>query len=784
MEVSSTTYGDNAMTLTSEDHTLLRRCAKDDASYQKLLQWYEEKHPSTVVEPNLDLQTVLEHTTDIICVRDSHANVVYVSPSVETMLGYTPSELIGTSCHDLYHPDDLSHIRNQEADTTRRGLRVARYRHRLRTAAGEYIWCESYSQLIRDRDGEVRYIVVSTRDIDAQVALENDLWQSKAHARYLLNSPVDVMLLLDQHANIVDLNDVSAALFNHARESLLMRNVLEFIDPDLRECYQKRLSEMVESGTPLHFETRFGNQWFNVVTYPVFNVDGTVERIAVNGRDITESKQLEHRLQQSENRFRQMFERNRAVKLLIDPDDGSIVDANPAACDFYGYTHEQIRTMHIHDINILPANEISNHMRQALAVDRTTFEFQHRTASGKIHDVMVFSSPVDIQNRLYLYSIIVDVTEQHEAEQALRESEYRYRGLFEQSNDAVVLAGADGSILQVNQRTVEMFGYTEEEFKQLPPEVIAIPERHQSREKVVDFLLSQEEHPPYESVFRHKNGSEIPVEINLVLVRNNAGELTHLQAVIRDISSRKQQEYIRLERERLRIALQKEQELHHLKTKMMTRVGHEFRTPLTVIMSSAELLQNYFDRLTPERREHHLQKLQHQVHKVDYLLNEMSMVVNGSINIIKPNRIKFDLNTLCLEVIHQTRLEDENRHQFSYAINAESTMIMMDHELIRKLLQNLLSNAVKFSEAGTLIAVRVDRTGADLIIAVKDEGIGIPTDEQSHIFDAFYRASNVIETPGMGLGLAKVHEITRLYRGQIDIDSGSPGTTFTVTLRL
>ena len=122
------------------------------------------------------------------------------------------------------------------------------------------------------------------------------------------------------------------------------------------------------------------------------------------------------RFAESEERYRQMFEKNRAVKLLIDPETGAIVDANPAACEFYGYTLQELQHKTIMEVNTLPPEQVAAEMKHAVAEDRTYFTFQHRLASGEIRDVGVYSSPLDLQGRHLLYSIIHDITDRRRAE--------------------------------------------------------------------------------------------------------------------------------------------------------------------------------------------------------------------------------------------------------------------------------------------------------------------------------------------------------------------------------
>ncbi len=154
----------------------------------------------------------------------------------------------------------------------------------------------------------------------------------------------------------------------------------------------------------------------------------TSELLKTNERlkqEIDERKKGEEALRRSEERYRQMFERNRAMKLVVDPQTGAIVDANPSAAEFYGYSLDEMRSLKITDINVLAAEQVAAAMTAAEKENIASFVFRHRLRSGEIRDVEVHSGPLDVRGRKLLYSIIHDITERKKAEEALRESELR-----------------------------------------------------------------------------------------------------------------------------------------------------------------------------------------------------------------------------------------------------------------------------------------------------------------------------------------------------------------------
>ncbi|HVR39434.1 MAG TPA: PAS domain S-box protein, partial [Thermoanaerobaculia bacterium] len=172
-----------------------------------------------------------------------------------------------------------------------------------------------------------------------------------------------------------------------------------------------------------------------------------------------EQKRKEDAIRASERRYRQMFETNRAVQILLDPGTGVIVDANLAACDFYGYSREELRSMHIWDINILGEEQIREEMTKAREEQRSYFVFRHMLASGEIRDVEVHSGPIDTGGRRLLYSIIHDITERKRAEEALVRSEEKYRNIFNFASVGIYQSTFEGKLLTANVTLARMLGY-------------------------------------------------------------------------------------------------------------------------------------------------------------------------------------------------------------------------------------------------------------------------------------------------------------------------------------
>jgi PAS domain S-box-containing protein len=233
----------------------------------------------------------------------------------------------------------------------------------------------------------------------------------------------------------------------------------------------------------------------------------------------------------------------------------------------------------------------------------------------------------------------------------------------------------------------------------------------------------------------------------------------------------------------LQTSLKKEQELNELKTRFISTSSHEFRTPLTSILSSAELIKRYGDKWGQEKVNEHIDRIKYSVDHLTKLLDDVltiSRTDNGNI-IYSPQLI--DLKELCNEIIREAMCHSNNNHNFVFHYNIEKNFFKLDPKLIRFILLNLLSNAFKYSPEGGNVSLEIKADEVNLHFIVEDNGIGIPEEDRKHLFEPFHRGNNVNEIPGTGLGLSIVQKSVEIHSGQIKCKSiQGQGTIFTVLI--
>jgi diguanylate cyclase (GGDEF)-like protein/PAS domain S-box-containing protein len=247
---------------------------------------------------------------------------------------------------------------------------------------------------------------------------------------------------------------------------------------------------------------------------------------------------LDQALEESEARYRQFFAANVAVKLIIDPTNGLIVDANRAAIAFYGYAREQLLTMHIEDINIQPRAEIQHEMALARAEQRKSFNFRHRLASGEIRDVEVHSGPITVQHKELLCSIIHDISARKRAEAQLQLA----AKVFENSQEGILITSADNLIVDTNPAFSRITGYTREETLGKNPHLLS--SGHQDADFYAQMWHNLHTQDSWRGEIwnRRKNGEVYAEVLSLSAIRDANGAIQNYVAVFSDVSAYKKLE--------------------------------------------------------------------------------------------------------------------------------------------------------------------------------------------------------------------------------------------------
>ena len=264
-----------------------------------------------------------------------------------------------------------------------------------------------------------------------------------------------------------------------------------------------------------------------------------------------------------------------------------------------------------------------------------------------------------------------------------------------------------------------------------------------------------------------------------VVERDADGRALRITGVNVDIDDRKRAEV------ELMAAVQRAKELSEMKSKFVSTASHEFRTPLATMLSSAELLEHYSDKLDPAEKRNLLQTIQNGAKRMSEMIDGVLALGRAESGVLKLNLGRMNLRELCSKVVSEFRIAQGKGHVINLVDRFDRAEVDMDEQLLRHILNNLLSNAVKYSPPGSEVTFSLARRDEQAVIEIQDRGIGIPAQDQPRLFESFHRASNVENRPGTGLGLAIVKKSVELHGGEISVASAvGAGTRFTVGLPL
>jgi PAS domain S-box-containing protein len=359
----------------------------------------------------------------------------------------------------------------------------------------------------------------------------------------------------------------------------------------------------------------------------------------------------------------------------------------------------------------------------------------------------------------------------------LQRFQYCTNKIIASMRDVLLITSPQGKIERVNKSTTELF---KQKRSQLINQSIdnLIPDSSFNHHQIYSSLLaSQDAVKKIEVNLISKQQQTIQIEFDCFVAPTEIKDFFNCVYIGRDVTARKHAET------EIRKSLAKEKELTELKSGFISMASHEFRNPLSSILLCVQNLREDSN-LSNSNREFYLQSIQDAALTMNSLLEDILVLSKAESDKQKLKLEPIDLENFCLQIIQKlASIYAGKKVNFDYQVAIKE--INLDRTTIRNILNNLLSNALKYSPAGATVELIVSYSTqpAKIKLQVRDRGIGIPQESQKHLFESFYRASNVYSTPGTGLGLSIVKKSVDLYQGSIAVDSQiNRGTNIAVTL--
>ena len=629
---------------------------------------------------------------------------------------------------------------------------------------------------------------------------EEWVWEVNAEGIYTYSSPVVEKLIGYRCDEIVG----KVKLFD-----LFHPNEKEFLETHARLIVKNKDSFKKFQHRKLH--KNGDNVWLLTSAIPVLDKEGNLTGYRGTDFDITERIEKEAKLKESEERHRNLSDLT--FEGILIHQEGRILEFNSVFLKLTGYKRNEIIGRNLLDFFI--AENSRQLVKHNILINSTLpYQFDGIKKNGEICRYETIVRNIEFKGQKARVAAIRDITWRMESERKLRDSEERYRNIFNaHSVGIIIFKPKTKEITMVNHAASKMFGYSKEEFQKLkvtdfavirpPDEVIAGPLNSNDVNQTFEF----------ESIDRRKDGTTFDSAVVLKPVFYN--QERHIIAIVNDITEKKiaEEELSKyrnrleilvdertreleavnrlLEKEiskqreaekKVKVALEKERELNELKSGFLSMASHEFRTPLTSILSSADLLDIAGRSWDKDRYSTHINKIRNAVRNMTTLLNDVLTISRTKDGKIKLHKVQIDLKLFVKEIVNEVKDISPFQHTIKQNIKIKNK-INTDPKLLRQCIENLITNSMKYSPPSSTISIKIEEKDNMLNILIEDNGPGIEEDELQKIFEPFYRIKTAGKIPGSGLGLAIVKTAVETLGGRIFVQSSTGlGTKFEISL--
>ncbi|SDR87813.1 sensor histidine kinase [Winogradskyella sediminis] len=476
--------------------------------------------------------------------------------------------------------------------------------------------------------------------------------------------------------------------------------------------------------------------------------------------------------------------------VVIVDEHQKIVEVNKAGEIMFGYEEDELSNQ---PLNVLiPQNYRANHGAhfKGFVKEHEQRSMGHgRDIYGAKKDGSVFPieaslNPFAFKGQNYIMALVIDITERKKLEQ---EKNHLAKIFLESLNEIYVFDAKTLKFINVNEGAKKNIGYSLEELKTMTPLDIKPNYSEADFRKEIEVLNDDAiEKIEFEALHKRKSGSTYPVSVHLQ--RSKLGDRDVYVAIILDITEQKSyterlEKTVAIRTDELKTALAAEKELNDLKTKFLSMVSHEFKTPLSGILTSSMLLGKYKLTEQQDKREKHIATITDKVQYLNVILNDFLSVEKlekGKVNYKFSN---FKISKVLNEVIYNANMVLKDGQHINYPENIDDLSLYQDEKIVELALSNLIYNAIKYSSENTIIDIKISQNKDTTLFIIKDNGIGIPKKDQKNIFQRYFRAENALLMQGTGIGLNIVKDHLENLNGSISFTSvEQKGSTFTIEL--
>ena len=739
-------------------------------------------------------RTILQSIQEGYFEMDLPGNLTFFNDPFYETFGYSRDELLGLNNRDYTTPETAERMYQNFSEIYRTGNPSSAVEYEVIRKDGTIRILEISATLIKDSSGEPIGFRGVARDISERKQAEEALRESEEKYRTILQNIQEGYFENDLAGNLTFFNDSLYEILGYSRDELMGLNNRDYTTPETAKRMYQTFNEIYRTGKPS-----------SIIEYEIIRKDGTIKIVEISAsliknssgepigfrgvvRDISERKRAEEAMRESEERYLSVMEAAPDPIIVYDI-DGMVTYLNPAFTGTFGWTMEESLGHRTYSVPEEDVSETKDAIERVFRGETIrSLATRRLTKDGGILDVQLSASMFMGRDGKPAGRIMIlrDVTAREKMAAALRESEERYRSLFEESIDAICIAGADGKILDFNRAALDMWGYTREEMLRLDASGLYFdPGNRSSFKQDIETKGSVRD---YEVRYRKKDGTLMECRESTILYRADDGSIIGYQGIIRDVT----------ERNRMLVELRQAKEdaetANRSKTEFLASMSHEIRTPMNAIIGMADLLKE--TPLTPEQLQY--------VRVFSSAGENLLKIINDILDISKVEAGQLDLEQIdfdLVEIVEKTcevvamRAHEKGLDLAFHVRPDVPNYLVGDPVRLRQILINLIGNAIKFTAKGEVF-LEVKKQSSELIgkgakdvellFSVTDTGIGIPPEKRNLIFDSFTQAdsSTTREYGGTGLGLTISKRLVALMGGLIRVESEvNQGSTFSFTAR-
>ena len=737
-------------------------------------------------ESEQQFQFLADHSVDIIARCRTDGVCTYVSPAVETLLGYRPDEFVGLALAELVHEDDRPAVRQAIEIAVNSGQsQIAEYR--ALSKAGAWIWIEStLTPVFDDETKEVRELQLHGRDITTRHLVDEALRQSEERFRLLAENASD---LISRHAPdgaFLYASPASMTMLGYAPEELIGMPSLRLVHRDDRQSIIDEITTRQRGAAVTPAVCRMRRKdgtyiWVESTDRALYDeVTGELTEYQSVSRNITKRVQAEEALRESEERFRKIFEESPIAMGIIGPDT-RFEKVNAAFQELLGYTEEELRDLYIGDVSDpgeMEANTTNIRQMFAGEIDSYRMEKRYKKKSGETIWAELTGAAMHDRDGVTRsgLGIVEDITERKRVREELQASEERFRRIFEESRVAISVIGLNREFERANPAFCDLLGYSESELMRLSPSDVTVADDVAENLELTNRLFAGEiDSYRAEKRYLTKSGEMIWAHLTVAAMHDSDGVTRSSIGMVEDITDRKRAES----------ALRN---LAAVKSDFVALVSHELRAPLTNMNGAIELMSGRAEQLPDDDARRTLQILAEQTARLTYLVSSILDVSR-----LDAGQMPMTSGPVAVDIVASQAIAALSARLTTPEVRLvaarELPLAWADETYVRQVIENLIRNAIKHGRTDEPIVVAVGASDGAVTLSVTDRGRGIPADEQPYIFDAFFRSSkNDAQNDGHGLGLYFARKLVEAQGGAIALtspafgDAASPGTRFTISL--